>query len=194
MNRLQIERYFKELSEEYDKPCKVILSGAAAGALYGNVRPTSDVDFELKTEDWEGFETAAKSVGKLMAIDAQYSEDIDKWSMITYLDYKNHTYLYKKFGNLEVHLMEPAYWAIGKLTRFLDSDIQDLIKVFKDASVSWKAVADVAGRALKASPKSTSCSLFKKQTEHFLTAFGKKIWGADYDSQKALEAFHQSCM
>ncbi len=81
-------------------------------------------------------------------IAAQYAEDIDRWSSIALMDYKKHVYLYQRFGSIEVCLMEPAYWAIGKLSRYLDQDIQDLAHVFKKTRTHWENVLSVAGNAL----------------------------------------------
>jgi hypothetical protein len=190
MNRHQIERYFEILAKIYPQKCKIILTGAAAGALYGRVRPTMDIDFSAETENWETFSKAVSETSSRVGIAAQFAEDIDRWSSITLMDYQKHIYLYKRFGRIEVWLMEPSYWAIGKLSRYLDSDIQDMARVFKKTSTNWQDVASVAGRALRQSPKSTDCFLFRRQTENFLKQFGKKIWGKTFDEKKAIAYFH----
>ncbi len=64
-------------------------------------------------------------------IQANYAEDIDRWGMVTLLDYRNNTKLYKKYGKLALWVLDPAYWSIGKMTRFIDPDIQDMIQVFR---------------------------------------------------------------
>ncbi len=192
MNRQQIERYFNALSSVYSNPCIIILTGAAAGALYGNVRATMDIDFAVTTEDWELFTKAIAKVSDRMAIEAQYAEDIDRWSSITLMDYKAHTYLHKRFGSIEIHLMEPPYWAIGKLSRYLDSDIGDLVKVFIKTNTSWQHVASIAGNALRKSPKSTSCNLFVRQVEDFFKSYGPKTWGKKFPIDEAIKIFRDS--
>ena len=191
MNKKQIERYFKTLAGIYPRRCRVILTGAAAGALYGRVRATMDIDFSAETGDWELFSKAVKEVGMRTGIAAQYSEDIDRWSSISLMDYKKHTFAYRRFGALELRLMEPSYWSIGKLSRYLDPDIGDLVKVFKKTGTSWKDAASVAGRALRQSPRSTACFLFKRQTEDFFKRSGKKIWGKTFDAQQVIALFHK---
>lgn len=192
MNKTQVERYFKILSKAYPGRCRVILTGAAAGALYGRVRATMDIDFAAKTADWERFSAAVRETGARTAIHAQFAEDIDRWSMITFMDYAKHTYVYKKIGGIEVRLMEPPYWAIGKLSRYLDSDVQDLVKVFKKTRTPWREVAVVAGFALKKSPKSNACFLFRRQVEDFLSHSGRKIWGSAFDLEEAIFLFQKS--
>ncbi len=189
MNKRQIERYFETLAKIYPKKCEVILTGAAAAALYGSVRATMDIDFSAATKDWESFVKAVAETSARMAIDAQFTEDIDRWSSITLMDYKKHTFIYKRFGSIEVHLMEPAYWALGKLSRYLDSDIRDIVKVFRKLGTPWPEAASVAGRALRRSPKSTACFLFRRQTEDFFRRFGKKVWGRNFDAEKAVTLF-----
>lgn len=191
MNKRQIERYFKILDKVYARKCKVIVTGAAAGALYGRVRATMDIDFSAETEDWEDFSDAVKETSMRTGIAAQYAEDIDRWSSITLMDYKKHTFSYGRFGHIEVRLMEPSYWAIGKLTRYLDPDVADLVKVLKKTGTKWQETASVAGRALRASPLSNVCFIFRKQTENFFKHYGKKVWGKAFDPNEAVAYFHK---
>lgn len=192
MNRKQIDRYFELLAKLYTKKCRIILTGAAAGALYGRVRSTVDIDFAAKTRDWELFSRAVSQASARTGIVAQYAEDIDRWSMITLLDYDKHLRVYRRIGSIEVCLMEPRYWAIGKLSRYLDSDVQDISKVFKKTKTTWRSMATLCGKALKRSPKSTACFLFKRQVEDFFKRFGKRVWGKAFDPEKAIAQFHKS--
>ncbi len=191
MNKAQVERYFKILGDIYPKKCRIILTGAAAGALYGRVRATMDVDFAAQAEDWGRFSKAIDEASRRTGIAAQYAEDIDRWSSITLMDYDKHTYLHRRFGLVQLRLMEPSYWAIGKLSRYLDPDIQDLVKVFKKTKTRWQDVACIAGKALRQSPKSTALFLFRRQTEDFLRRFGPKIWGKALDTGKAVSLFQK---
>jgi hypothetical protein len=190
MNKSQVERYFTILGKLYPKKCRIILTGAAAGALYGRVRATMDVDFAAQTRDWPRFSKAVDEASRRTGIAAQYAEDIDRWSSVTLMDYKNHTYTYRRFGTVELLLMEPPYWAIGKLSRYLDPDIQDMVKVMKSTKTRWQDVASVAGRALHQSPKSAALFLFRRQTENFFQRFGSNIWGKAFDAKKAIQLFH----
>ena len=116
MNKKQVERYFKTLGKIYTKKCKIILTGAAAGALYGRIRATMDIDFSAEAADWENFSRAVEETSVRTGIAAQYGEDIDRWSSITLMDYKRRSFIYGRFGSVEVRLMKPSYWAIGKLS------------------------------------------------------------------------------
>lgn len=191
MNKKQIERYFQILDKIYAKKCRIIITGAAAGALYGGVRATMDIDFSAEAADWENFSKAVEEASIRTGIAAQYAEDIDRWSSIAFMDYKKHTFIYGRFGRIEIRLMEPSYWAIGKLSRYLDPDIRDLVKVFKKTATRWQEVAYVAGRALRKSPKSTACFLFRKQTENFFKQYGNKIWGRTFDAKEATALFYK---
>ena len=201
MNRQGVLRFFRELAKHFRHPCRVILTGAGAGVLYGRVRATLDLDFALKFKTkipkkkeklWKEFEEAAEKTRAVTGIAVQYAEDIDRWSSITFLDYEKHTRPFQKFGALEVRLMEPGYWAIGKLARYLDPDIRDLIVVLQRTHTSWRGLTRLLGRALWKSPKSTASFLFRRQVEDFLTTYGKQIWGSSYSSKDALRAFHHA--
>ena len=109
MNKREIVRYFNVLSKLFPHPCTLILTGAGAGAMYGRVRATLDLDFALKLkggpvrkiEQWQKFETAAREAALRTGIAAQYAEDIDRWSLITYLDYEKHVVAFRRFGSLD---------------------------------------------------------------------------------------------
>ncbi len=201
MNARQVSRYFKTLSLFFAAPCEILLTGAAAGAVYGRVRASMDVDFALKIKvlrasekqnAWQEFEAAAVKTKEATGIAAQYAEDIDRWSSISFLDYWKHTRPFKRFGRIDVQLLEPAYWAIGKFARYLDPDVRDMIHVFRKTKTSWPELARVLGSALKKSPKSTACFLFRRQVEDFFTAYGKKVWGRKFSGYEAIRLFHKS--
>ncbi len=200
MNEEEIVRFFEILAKTYKASCRIILTGAGAGALYGRIRATTDLDFALKIQandaktyekDWKDFETAVKDVSLKTGIDTQYAEDIDRWSSITLLDYEKHTYLFKRFGKIEVRLLEPPYWAIGKFGRYLDSDVRDLIHVFQKTNIRWQVLSEILGKALNQTPKSTACFQFRKQVENFFNTHGKEVWGRDFTAEEAIRRFHQ---
>jgi hypothetical protein len=198
MNKNEVARYFNVLSKLFPHPCTVILTGAGAGAVYGRVRATMDLDFALKlekdssskTKQWQEFETASKEAALRTGIVAQYAEDIDRWSLITYLDYENHAIPFRRFGSLNVKLLEPCYWAIGKLARYLDPDVRDLIDVLKRTGTRPEVLSPILGTALKKSPKSTACYLFRRQVEDFFRSYGKRIWGREFSPESVIKNFH----
>ena len=65
-------------------------------------------------------------------------------------------------------LLEPAYWSIGKIARYLDPDVDDLVRVFKKQRVPALKLAKLWGKALAKSPRSSASFSFKKHVEHFL--------------------------
>src|SRR5687767_2090577 len=140
MNSAKIDRFLKLLSEECPEPLRVILTGAAAGVLFGHVRASMDIDFAVRTakrdpSTWERIREAVARVTERTRISANYAEDIDRWSQITYLDYDKHGRPYKKFNELDVEVLDPAYWSIGKMARALGLDVRDMVKVFKKQKV-----------------------------------------------------------
>ena len=181
----------------FKRPCEILLTGA----LCGRVRATLDLDFALtikarssqeKDMRWQEFGEAAKKTTALTGIQVQYAEDIDGRPSIAFPDYEKQTRFFKRFGKVEVRLLDPAYWAIGKLARYLDPDIRDLIQVLKKTKTSWKKLARLLGLALRKSPKSTACFLFRRQVEDFLTIYGRQVWGKTYSKEQAIRIFHQS--
>ena len=195
MNRVQIDRFFTILGRELHAPARVIVTGAAAGALWGHVRPSLDIDFAIQPAPgrnaWEQVESAVETTKTLTGITANYAIDIDRWGAISLLDYRQHTHRYKVFGRLTVRLLDPAYWSIGKLTRYLQPDIDDMIAVLTRKKLASHPLVRLWGRALRNSPRSPACRQFRQQVENFLTTSGRTIWGASFDAQRAIHAFHR---
>jgi hypothetical protein len=196
MNQKQIDRFFQILSKQLEEEAVVLLTGAAAGTIWGRIRPSVDIDFAVQTrgqdkEAWERLEAAIERV-KLTGIQANYAEDIDRWGLITLLDYKRRTHPYRRFRRLRVRLLDPAYWSIRKMTRYLDPDVRDMVQVFQRQKVSADRLARLWGRALKQSPRSTALMQFRRQVEDFLRTYGPKIWGKKFDSGKAIRRFYQA--
>lgn len=194
MNRRQIDRFFTVLGRQLKSPAKVIVTGAAAGALWGHVRPSLDIDFAINASGgkakWADIEEAVEQTKQKTGIAANYAIDIDRWGAISLMDYRRHTHSYKVFGRLAVHLLDPAYWTIGKLTRYLQPDIEDMVAVLKRRRQALKPLLRLWGLALRKSPRSASCTQFRRQVEDFLITYGGKIWGKTFDSEQAVLHFH----
>jgi hypothetical protein len=197
MTRARIDRFFAILARELGVAGRVYVTGAAAAALWGRARPSVDIDFgiELRTNSagwWSKAEAAVTRTSRLTGIPASAAEDIDRWGMITLLDYRRSSRLYRRFGALEVRLLDPTRWAIGKITRYLDSDLRDVTSVFKQKKVAAAAAGHTWGRALRASPRSTSQFQFRQNVERFFVERGPSIWGRRFDSGTAIHRFHRS--
>jgi len=197
MNRRQIDGFFQVLSKQLNEEAVVLLTGAAAGTIWGQVRPSVDIDFAVQMrkrdkETWEKLEAAIERTVKLTGIQANYAEDIDRWGLITLLDYKRHTHPYRRFGLLRVRLLDPAYWSIGKMTRYLDPDVRDMIRVFKRQKVPADRLARLWGSAAKRSPRSAALLQFRRQVEDFLRTYGRTIWGRKFDAGKTLRRFYSA--
>ena len=196
MTPRRIDRFLATLAGELRVPARAYVTGAAAGALWGRVRPSLDVDLglELKRKSeagWEQVDAAVTRTTQLTGIPANVAEDIDRWGMITLLDYRRTSRLYKRFGALEVRLLDPLNWSIGKLTRFLDPDVRDVREVFRRQSVDADAAARLWGRALRASPPSTTQFQFRQNVERFFAREGAAIWGRGWGFESAVAQFRR---
>jgi hypothetical protein len=196
MNPKKINQFFDTLSNQTSQKATVILTGAAAGSLLGRVRPSMDIDFAIElakkgAASWKDLDEAVKRTVQATGVQANFAEDIDRWCQISLLDYKRHSLAYRTFGTLRVRLMDPAYWSIGKMTRYLDFDLRDMIGVFKRQKIPPEKLARLWGKALKKSPRSLVLSQFRKQVEHFFSAHGKKVWGKKFDARRTLTHFYE---
>jgi hypothetical protein len=205
----RIEHFLKILAAELGVPARVYVTGAAAAALWGRVRPSLDVDLGIelrsktgsksgskkssnKAGSWDLVQSAIDRTVRLTGIAASAASDIDRWGMITLMDYRRTSRVYRRFGDLEVRLLDPATWAIGKLTRYLDPDIRDVTEVFRKQAVDAARAARIWGRALRASPASTAQHQFHLNVEDFLQRQGRAAWGAHFDAAGALQTFERA--
>lgn len=198
MRKNIVDLFFMELARDLPGPASVILTGAAAGAIYGNVRHSADIDFEIRFKGKkrkgdqgrdEIVQGLMREISSKLAIAANYSDDISHWSMINYLDYRKSSMPYKKIGKIDVRLMAPEYWTIGKMTRFFEIDVRDIIKVIRSKRLRAGRLISLWARALRASPLSLTKGQFKRNVEQFLNRHGRNLWGTDFDKQKAVENF-----
>lgn len=194
MTRRQIERFLATLAGELAVPARAFVTGAAAAALWGRVRPSLDIDLGLELRgrrrpSWDVALRAIDRTTKLTGIPTNVAEDIDRWGMITLLDYKRSSRRYRSFGQLEVRLLNPVNWSIGKLTRYLDPDIADVADVFRSQKITPLAAARTWGRALRASPASTAQFQFRQHVADFFERRGRSIWGASFDAAAAIRRF-----
>jgi hypothetical protein len=198
MNKRLIDRFLATLAAELNVPARAFLTGAAAGALWGRVRPSLDIDLGLELRgtagrSWEAtVEPAVQRTTRLTGVPASVAEDIDHWGMITLLEYKRTSKLYRRFDLLEVRLLDPVHWAIGKLTRALEPDLRDVLEVFRKQEVPVARTANTWGRALRASPPSTSQSQFRRHVESFFRTEGRRIWGRRFDAEAAIRRFERA--
>ncbi len=198
MTSRQIERFLTILAAELGEPARAFLTGAAAAALWGRVRPSADIDLGLEFRgraraaspgSWQRIQEAIDRTTRLTGVPASVAEDIDRWGMITLLDYRRSSRLFRRFGKLEVRLLNPVNWAIGKLTRCLDPDVRDVTEVLRRQKVPWIGAARTWGRALRASPASTTQFQFRLNVQDFFRRRGRSIWGPSFDAQVAISRF-----
>jgi len=179
----EIYTFFTELDRRIPVAVKVLVTGGAAAILQGVRRATHDIDFEItlkKSEllgqgDWAPIQKAIDETGRATGIAPQYAEDIDRWSSIPLPDKESRPYI--KLGKVEVRVLAPGPWSIGKLARFLSSDVDDLKTVFKQAGSDPQKLSRYWGKALGLSPASNAQALFKRQVESFIDQHARAVWG-----------------
>ena len=165
--------------------------------LLGGVRPTGDLDCAVLVAKrfealWPAVEDAVATASRDAGIAIQYASDIDRWSAVSIPVARRRTIPLRRVGRLSVRLLEPTCWAIYKLKRYLDSDVEDLRAVLRRQRVSWRALARLCGESLRASPRSTQLRLFRQQVEHFFRSHGRHVWGARFDAEHAVATFRRA--
>jgi len=126
----------------------------------------------------------------MTGITPQFSEDIERWSSITFPNKKST--LYKQIGNVELRLLDPSVWAIGKLTRFLPHDERDLRIVLRKNKSDPKYLARFWGRALGLSGMSSTQDMFRRQVLLFFKLYARSLWGPSTHPDELKTLFLQS--
>ncbi len=199
MEPRRIDRFFHTLAKHLKQPATVILTGAAAGSLFGHVRPSADVDFGIRLThrrpmDLAAVERAMTRTIEETGIPANYAEEIGRWSSVSLLDYRRHVRFYRRVGSIRVYLLDPAYWSIGKVARYLESDILDLVAVLRAQKVPARRLIILWAKALRASPLSPALTAFREQAEAFLRSHGRTVWGKRFDPNQAIADLRRRLM
>jgi hypothetical protein len=197
LRHADLKKFFSALARRLPSHAKLILTGGSEAMLLGGRRPTGDLDFSFEMPDRKPVlsskvEAAIAAAAQEAGVAVQYSADIDRWSQVSVPKAKTKTRFYKRFGPLTIHLLDPKCWAVYKLARYLDSDVEDLVSVLKHQRVSWIALARLCGQCLRLSPRSTQLHLFRRQVEHFFKEHGGKVWGKTFKSERAIAVFHRT--
>lgn len=197
MTPRQIDRYFKTLDRLLARPAEIIVVGASAGALMGHIRPSFAIDFEIRLKGKksaasrrliaQAVEIAARENG----VAVNYSENIGGGSRIHYLDYRKMAETYKKIGKLKVKIAAPAYWTIGKMARFLELDIQDMVQIIKKKKIAPEILIRIWARALNSSDLSLELGQFRDHVLYFLRNYGQRVWGRKFDIQRHVDKFQR---
>ena len=194
MQLSELDRFFEALARHWPHPARLLLIGGGAALILGGERPTHDVDFEVHlthpAKEWEAFERAVQAARQDSGWAAQFSETIERWSQMSWLDYQRHTKPYRTFRRIEVRVLEPAYWSLGKIGRYLNTDEQDLVAVFTKTQPDPLDVAQVWAQSLRDSPRSTQLALMRRQAIYFFTTYGQRIWGKEFPQGRVLAVFH----
>ena len=197
LNQRLIHLFLNALACGLDVPSEVILTGASAGFLMGHVRPSLDIDFEIRFKGRRSpkakakLEEAVANASKLTGLSAQYSENIGGWSMISYLDYQKRARPYRQFGKLNVKIMAPEYWTIGKMARFFEMDIRDMIQIIRKKKIKPKPLIRLWAKALNSSSLSIELGQFRDHVIYFIRKYGKKIWGGSTDVDQLIVFFKE---
>lgn len=199
MTRRDTERFLKAVARSLDAPASILLIGGAARIVLAGARATADIDLELEPttsrrspERLRSLMRAVENAQRETGIVAQAAENIERWSMISWADYKKHLVLWRQFGPLSVYVLEPEYFAMTKLIRSSSVDLDDIYHVLRVHHASWRTLARVCGNALRTSPLSTQQGLFRRQVEHFFTKEGTRLWGTRFQPQAAVATFHRA--
>jgi hypothetical protein len=183
MTPKDIERFFTELDRRLGVPVQVILTGGAAAVLRGVGRATYDIDFEIHLKrasrtpsaTWDAVQRALAETAEATGITPQYDEDIGRWGVIPLPSRQSDPFAV--YGKVDVVLLDSGLWAIGKLTRFLSSDLSDLRVVLRKQKTHAKTMVQLWGKALGMSPPSNGQALFRRQVESFIEGYAQEIWG-----------------
>ena len=187
-----LDPFFEKLAKKIKTPIQVYLTGGIAALYWGGRRPTVDLDFALQSdENWDEISKIFMEQGEREKIVLEFSEDISRWGMVGFSDYKKGAKLFKTWGQVKVYFLDPIIWSVGKMNRYTGDDNADMVAVFKKQNVDPEKAIQIWSQAFLESPRSTELGLFKKKVGDFLTHSGPKIWGNSFESNDLIKKFYQ---
>ncbi len=92
----------------------VLLTGGGAAILSGVSRATQDLDFQIMlpratTARRQAFQQVIGEVELKTGILAQYDASIEHWSSISWPSSRPKSSLYRRFGRVEVRILDPLW-------------------------------------------------------------------------------------
>lgn len=195
MTEKTVRLFFKELDRRLDARAQVILLGAGAGSLMGHIRPSLDIDFEIRLPKTvsrslrEKLDADIRRTAALAGVAVNYSEDVSHWSMVSYLDYRRTAVPYRTFGKVTVKLIAPEYWTIGKMARFLELDIRDMIQIIRKKKLKPAVLARLWQKVIRTSDLSLELGQFRDHVRYFFITYGRKAWGKRFDPASYVALF-----
>jgi len=195
MTSRDIERFFAALARAWPHPTECILVGGAAAVLDGSLRPTNDVDFEVRfggtvsIEDPDAFAGAVRAAERSSGLAGQFTEDLAGWSPVALPPHRAGTRRWKSFGPITVRLLDPAIYVVTKLRRGAAHDFTDLLLVARKTRVGWRTLSLQCAAAVRRSPRSTRLRAFVKRVEYLFREHGRSLWGPRFDPDAAIDLF-----
>lgn len=177
-DKRDIELFFKGLSEFITEDIYIYLLGGCALIILGASRATQDIDFEIRGASDKTIERIQQFCNDKNIL-VNFSEDAGMWGMISINNNRNTALPYSDFGKINVRILDPLDMSIGKIERFTDIDVQDVIFLIKKFSMKPEELLTVWAKALNKSTKSEKVFLFRKQVESFIKTYSKKLWGIE---------------
>jgi hypothetical protein len=197
LTRRDLDRFLRTLAGRLPCRATLVLTGGSQAMLLGGTRPTADIDFGLSLAGsdagrWLEVEALVGAAARDSGVAVQFAEDVDRWSSVSIPPGRRRTRSLGRLGRLSVRLLDPRCWAVYKLARYLQPDVEDLVAVLRRERVPWASLARLCGESLRSSPRSTQLRLFRGQVEHFFAAHGRAVWGARFEPERAIGAFRRA--
>lgn len=134
-----IRNFLKEIDLLWADDVDIYLIGGSALSMFGNTRPTVDIDFHMDTEH----ELAAK----IETLSAERNVFVDIIEMHEFVPIPagqetRHVFI-DQIGSLKVYMYDPLSIALGKLGRAFEEDIEDIQFMVDKEMITLKQLEDV---------------------------------------------------
>ncbi len=113
----EIAEFFRTLAQRYRKPASVFLLGASALALLGSLRPTLDIDYDVKgtPEDMAELQKVIEKLAAEQKLELEYVP-IEEFIPLPESAASRHR-LVGRFGELTGYVYDPYSIALSKVAR-----------------------------------------------------------------------------
>ena len=146
LNVQAIDAFLALAGERIRTPSRLFLLGGSALVLLGNSRATLDLDYLGDDIDKDEFQRTIEIIADEQRIEIE-AVPLDRFIPIDPAAEQRHLF-YRRFGLLDVFILDPYLIALSKVDRGFESDIEDVVFLIHRGLVALPELETLLDNAL----------------------------------------------
>lgn len=142
----QIITLVTEIGQRYKQPATLLLLGGSALRLLGSSRPTLDIDYVGHDLHKEPLQLVLEQVAQEMGLEVE-AVPIEEFVPLP-REAQQRQLPIGLYGTLHVYILDPYTIALSKIDRGFDTDIEDIIFLFRQGLITLPQLEIVVSEAM----------------------------------------------